>query len=123
MPDAWSKVAFLPVWKTIKHMALHPALRHLSETQVQERVLHACLGKVLAGSEEYCGTGVLSRDCNLVECWVVLRLMLWICDLKEQRLLTSSPNQVRVPGCPAVLLPACASWAALSAKSNPGSCC
>ncbi len=99
----------MPVWKVIKSVAQHPLLRGMTETQIQERVLHACLTKILEGSEEFCGTGHLSRDCNGQACWVVTRLMLWIADLKEKKALLSMPDQVPQP-------PAHPSWPPTGAR-------
>lgn len=95
LPKAWSKLAYLPVFRSYKATAAnHPLLGHLTETQIQERVLHACLAKVFERAHEFCVEGVLSRDCNGTECHVNTVLAQYVADLKEEALLLSLPNQV-----------------------------
>lgn len=100
LPKAFNKLALLPVWKTYKEIAAqHPLLCHLTETQIQERVLHACLDKVFLQAHHYCVEGVLSRDCNGIECHVHTVLAQYVADLKEEQLLLSLPHMVSAHPC------------------------
>lgn len=94
--ENWCKAAYFPTWGSIEHLSTHEDLQH---TDLQDRVLHACLSKVFEGSEKYCRDGVTARDCNGKECHVVCRLLQYTADLMERYRLQSSPVHVSAPPC------------------------